>query len=269
MSPAAPSLPTSLMPRFALFITGMRWTIGQVMLLRHDTVPLAVLLGDYLSATLRRLTALHARFAAGKRPAAPRARRPAAERVAAERPKSERRPPGIPPGPVLMTVFRAGFDEQLQALLDDPEMRALLAAAPQAGRLLRTLWRKLSPRPLPEMLRLPSRPRRPKRPEPKPPVVAQAKAARVARTARAARPASPSATAGLWEPTPCLPPWPDRRRAVDPRGIRGWRNDFRPTPLRRLEWDGRRSAVLWPRGVQDACGEACSSRSIGSHTKAV
>jgi hypothetical protein len=103
-----------------------------------------------------------------------------------------------------MTVFQAGFDEMLQALLDDPEMRALLAASPGAGRLLRPLWRKLSPRPLPEVLRLPPRPRRPK-----PPVVARAKVARVARTARAARPAPPPATAGLWEPTPCLPPFPD------------------------------------------------------------
>jgi hypothetical protein len=50
----------------------------------------------------------------------------------------------------------------LQALLDDPEMRALLAASPQAGRILRPLWRKLSPRPLPAVLRLPPRPKRPR-----------------------------------------------------------------------------------------------------------
>jgi hypothetical protein len=68
---------------------------------------------------------------------------------------------------VLLTVFRAGFDEMLQALLDDPEMRALLAASPQAGRILRPLWRKLSTYPLPPVLRLPPRPRRPRavRPE--------------------------------------------------------------------------------------------------------
>ena len=63
---------------------------------------------------------------------------------------------------MLLTVFRAGFDGMLQALLDDPEMRALLAASPRAGRLLRPLWRKLSPHPLPEVLRLPPRPPRPK-----------------------------------------------------------------------------------------------------------
>ena len=180
------------MPRFTLFINAMRWTLGQIMLMRHDTVPLAVLLGDYLSATLRRLAALHARFAAGKLPAGPRVRRPVAERVAAERPPPEPRPPGLPPGAVMMTVFREGFDEQLQALLDDPEMRALLAASPQAGRILRPLWRKLSPRPLPEMLRLPPRPRRAK-----PPVVARPRTPRIV---RAAGPAPLRVVAGLWEP---------------------------------------------------------------------
>jgi hypothetical protein len=110
---------------------------------------------------------------------------------------------------VLLTVFRAGYDEMLQVLLDDPEMRALLAASPQAGRILRPLWRKLTPYPLPAVLRLPPRPRRAKPPQPKPPVVARATVARVARTVRAARPAPSPVTAGLWEPTPCLPPFPD------------------------------------------------------------
>jgi hypothetical protein len=202
----APSLPTGLMPRFALFINGVKQTIGEVMLRRHEVVPIVLLLGHYLTGTLRRLAALHARFAAGKLPAAPRARRPAAEGVAAERPRAERRPPGIPPGPVLLTVFQAGFDGQLQALLDDPEMRALLAASPRAGRLLRPLWRKLSPGPLPEVLRLPPRPPRPKPTRAKPPVVARARTPRIAR----AKPsAPPPVTAGLWEPTPCLPPFPD------------------------------------------------------------
>ena len=206
MSAVAPSLPTGLMPRFGLFINQVKQTMGEVMLYRHDVVPLVLLLGEFLTGTMRRLAALHARFAAGKLAAAPRARRPLAERVAAERPRPEPRPPGIPPGPVLMTVFRAGFDGILQALLDDPEMRALLAASPQAGRILRPLWRKLSPRPLPAVLRLPPRPRQPRPAEPRPPRPARAKKPR---TARAARPEPPLATAGLWEPTPCLPPWPD------------------------------------------------------------
>ena len=206
MSGVALSPPTGLMPRFSFFINAMRWTLGQIMLMRHDTMPLAVLLGDYLSVTLRRLAALHARFAAGKLPAAPRVRRLAAGRVVADRPRAEPRPSGIPPGAVMMTVFREGFDEQLQALLDDPEMRALLAASPQAGRILRPLWRKLSPRPLPDVLRLPPKPRQPKPPRAKPPRPTRAKQPRIVPAMRH----EPSlVTAGLWEPTPCLPPFPD------------------------------------------------------------
>jgi hypothetical protein len=156
MSAVALSPPTNLIPRFALFIAAVKRAIGEGIGRRHDTLgPLSILLETYLSATLRRLTALHARFAAGKLPAAPRARRPAAERAVRERTRPERRPPAIPRGPVLLTVFRASFDEQLRTLLDDPEMRALIAASPRAGRLLRPLWRKLSVDPLPEVLRLP------------------------------------------------------------------------------------------------------------------
>ena len=201
--------PTSLMPRFVLFINHIKLTIGGIVLWRHEVAPLILPLGHYLTGVQRRLAALHARFVAGKLPAAPRARRPVSDRVVAERPRAERRPSGIPPGPVLLSVFRMGLDEMLQALLDDPEMRALLAAAPQAGRILRPLWRKLSPRPLPAVLRLPPRVRKPRPPRVKPPVVARAKPARVAWTPRAAGPPPLRLVGGQWEPTPCLPPFPD------------------------------------------------------------
>jgi hypothetical protein len=210
MSAAALSLPTGLVPRFSQFINGIKRTIGDIVLYRHEVMPLILPLGAFLTATQRRLAALHARFVAGKLAAAPRAPRPGAERVPTERTLSERRPPAIPPGPVLLTVFRAGFDEMLQALLDDPEMRALLAASPQAGRILRPLWRKLSPLPLPAVLRLPPRPRKPRPPEPRQP-----------RPPKPPRPrAKMAGPPGLrpvvspngfiqWEPTPCLPPFPD------------------------------------------------------------
>ena len=191
MSAAALSPPTNLIPRFALFIEAVKRTVGEGLLRRPDTLgPLSILLGNYLSATLRRLAALHARFAAGKLAAAPRARRPA-ERAVTERTRSERRPAAIPRGPVLLTVFRASFDEQLRTLLDDPEMRALLAASPRAGRLLRPLWRKLSDGPLPEVLRLPPRPRRPRvKPAAGPPGL---------------RPVVSPNGFIQWEPTPCFP----------------------------------------------------------------
>src|SRR6185312_7001974 len=166
---AIPSLPTGLMPRFALFIACVMRTVDEAVGWRGAERPLAMLLWDYLAGVRRRLTALHARFAAGKLPAAPRARRPLVEGVIPDRPRPERRLPAIPSGPVLLTAFRAGYCEMLQALLDDPEMRALLAASPQAGRILRPLWRKLTPDPLPPVLRLPPRPRRPRPPKPRQP----------------------------------------------------------------------------------------------------
>ncbi len=162
---AAPSPPTGLMPRFYLFIEAMKRGLVDGARYRQAVVPLGPLgpligvLLNYLVHTRRRLDALHARFAAGKLPAP---RRGAAPRPAAERARAERRPPAIPPGPVFVEYGIGFFADHLRALLDDPEMRALLAASPQAGRLLRPLWRKLTPDPLPEALREPPRPRRPK-----------------------------------------------------------------------------------------------------------
>ncbi len=206
MSCAVPSLPINLIPRFGLFIEGVKRAMGEGIRAREATLgPLSVLLCNYLSATLRRLTALHTRFAAGRLPAVLRQRpapRRAAERDMAD-PGPERRPPAMPRGPVLLTLFQVTLCDQLRTLLDDPEMRALLAAAPQAGRILRPLWRKLSTHPLPEVLRPPPKPRRPRKPkaEPEP----APKPARAAPAKPAA--ASPDAPT-LWEPTPCLPPWP-------------------------------------------------------------
>ncbi|MBN9561433.1 MAG: hypothetical protein J0H14_12000, partial [Alphaproteobacteria bacterium] len=145
-------------------------------------------------------------FLAGTLPA-PR-RRPAASPTSG-RPHRERRPPAIPPGPVLIEYGMRAYDLELGRLLDDPEMRAFLAAVPQAGRLLRPLWRRLTTEPLPEILRLPPRPRRPR-----------------------TRPTAASGPPGLrrvrlsdgtmsWEPIPCrpfltaAPPRHVRARAVE------------------------------------------------------
>jgi hypothetical protein len=107
---------------------------------------------------------------------------------------------------VLAAYRLTAFATPLRELLDDPEMRALLAATPQAGRLLRPLWRKLTTDPLPEVLRLPPRPPRAERPR----LARRAPA----RAAPAARPES-RYPAPLWpDPAsvakmpPSLPPWP-------------------------------------------------------------
>ena len=46
----------------------------------------------------------------------------------------------------------------LRILLDDPEMQALIAAAPQIGRTLRPFWHMLSGEPLPPLLQQRPRP---------------------------------------------------------------------------------------------------------------
>ncbi len=172
MSPtASPSPPTGLMPRFSRLIEAITWGLGDSLERQRRygwgeawLLPLAGLLGRYLARTLTRFTALHACFLAGTLPAAPcrgSTPRPATEGATADRPRAVRRPPAIPLGPVFIEYGMRAFELELRRLLDDPEMRAFLAAAPQAGRLLRPLWRKLTTEKLPDMLRLPPRPRSP------------------------------------------------------------------------------------------------------------
>jgi hypothetical protein len=210
------SPPTNLIPRFVHLIEAMKRGLGAQRLgqnpdSRHQVggveprlLPLADLLWRYLARTVVRLTALHARFAAGKLPRAPR--RSSAPRPAAGGPRPERRPPAIPPGPVLSEYGLGAYADELRALLDDAEMRALLAAAPQAGRLLRPLWRKLTREPLPEILRLPRRPR-PPRPTAAP-------------TLPGLRLVTVADGTTLWEPIPCYPfsqpPPRTLARAADP-----------------------------------------------------
>jgi len=214
MAVAAPlSPPTNLIPRFALLIEAVKRGLGESLdrqrqygRLEPPLLPLADLLWRYLAQTVVRLTALHARFAAGKLPKAPRRSpipRPAVEGATPDRRGAERRPPAIPSGPVLSQFGLGAYAGELRTLLDDPEMRALLAAAPRAGRLLRPLWRKLTREPLPETLRLPRRPR-PPRPT-------------AARTAPDLRPVASPDGLTLWEPTPCYPPWGEPPRLAPAR----------------------------------------------------
>jgi hypothetical protein len=84
-------------------------------------------------------------------------------------------PPAIPPADACRTpqthawLIRlhqpmAQLAPRIQLMLDDPEMLALCAAAPQAGRLLRPLCRMFGLQP-PAQLRLPPRPRPPPKPK--------------------------------------------------------------------------------------------------------
>ena len=138
-------------------------------------------------ARLRRIAARFARLAARAQAGAP---------LAAPRRPASPRPGGPPPARlprgfawlVRLVPEAASGASQLQHLLAAPEMAELLAAAPQAGRLLRPLCRMLGVRPPPPARSLssgrpqagpvgpppPVRPAAPSRPtvRPRPPPVA-------------------------------------------------------------------------------------------------
>ena len=161
--------PTGLMERFGAFITRVKQAVADGSGRNKALMgPITILLWNYLSRTLDRLSRLHAKFLAGTLPAprpAGTASRQCSERQPAEGEAKEARParPRIPSGHVFMPFFVAHLHHAMRELMADPEMLALLAAAPQAGRIHRPLWRRMTPAPFPEVLRLPKRPRRSRR----------------------------------------------------------------------------------------------------------
>jgi len=132
--------------------------------------PLLILVWNRLSRLRRRFAALAGKFHAGTLPAPRTPRRRA-------RPTTERPPSQLPRKPGWLgrllpePWWLGGCRDPLRRLLKDPELLALLAATPQAGRLLRPLYCLLGDPP-PPVLQLPNRPRRPRpkaEPKPKPP----------------------------------------------------------------------------------------------------
>jgi hypothetical protein len=96
-------------------------------------------------------------------PRKPRASQPASPRKASELPTKK--------GWLLNLLIQTRLDlGSLEMLIEDPEMRAIIAAGPQAGRLLRPLYHMLG-QPLPPHLRLPPRLRKPRPPKAKPAAV--------------------------------------------------------------------------------------------------
>jgi len=141
----------------------------------HAAAPLVMLLWTRLARLTARFDALVARLAAGHSPAG----RPAAPARPCTR--SARKAPAaglrLPRGRAwlirLLPGEAASYGCQLQALLADPQMAALLAAAPEAGRILRPLCRLLAITPegllaLPSAAGKPAPKPRPAKPAPPP-----------------------------------------------------------------------------------------------------
>jgi hypothetical protein len=140
----------------ALLIEGLCRAIAARGAARGLAGPFIILVWSRLRRMAGRVSRLAARFRAGNLPA-PRARR-RRPRPAAPPDPSKRLPRGFAWLTRMVPEVAAG-GSQLGHLLGQPEMAALIAAAPQAGRILRPLCRMLGIDHPP--LRLPRRPRAP------------------------------------------------------------------------------------------------------------
>lgn len=126
--------------------------------------PLAMAITNWARRLVRRFAALHAKWKAGKLPAAG----PAQRRAASPRPADKPRTPSLLPRTFawlhrLFPESAPGGAEMMYPLLEDPELLALFAAAPQLGRILRPYCRMVGIRP-PAWLALPRRKRAPRPP---------------------------------------------------------------------------------------------------------
>ena len=141
MSLPLPAPAPSLSQRLTLVVQALRAAIAAHAARDRATVAVAWLVWPYLNRLAQRFAALAARVQAGKVAVAPRATRP---RAAPETPRS--RPPGLPQGFAWLARLAPSIlplRSQVCHLLGDPELAALLAVAPGAGRILRPLCRML------------------------------------------------------------------------------------------------------------------------------
>ena len=161
-----------LSDRFGAVIDGLAYFVTWYAKRNPATQPIHFVLWGRLLAIAARFTKLSARMAAGQlRPRNPdRVRPPAPDRPpesSSERPPGRVRKPawssGLPRGFGWLARAMPGsavFGSQLNALLAEPEMQALLAATPQAAKLIYPLCRMLAVEPAPK----PPRPRAPRKP---------------------------------------------------------------------------------------------------------
>ncbi len=164
-----PVLLPTLAARFAWIIASMRYERATGTASDRRFIPLldAILTHlNRLNRLNRRFAALCARAQAGTLRASPRRGpgKPTVQRLTWPRP-----PRVLPTGYLWMAKLtpwmRGGGEEIYTLVLVDPQMAALIAAAPQAKRMLRSILRALClrSREMPEILRLPPRVRAPRR----------------------------------------------------------------------------------------------------------
>ncbi len=146
---------TSLAGRFAQIIDDLCHAVPKFIAQDRTAGPLIILIFNHLRRLGRQFAGLAARTQAGTLPA-PR-RRSTVLRVGLTR------APGLLPTGFawlgnLMPETRVYGCRLQQLVLNDPEMAALIAACPQAGRIVRSILWMTTQRPVPAILRV-SRPR--------------------------------------------------------------------------------------------------------------
>jgi hypothetical protein len=178
--------PRPVTVRFAVIMDGLRKAVAESHHLRGVPGPLVGLIWAYVGRIMARFAKLAEQIRTGTLPA-PRTPRPAAAPPDAPQdplPRAPRKPSPLPRGKAWLVALvgyqAAGCGSQLQHLIADPGMQALLAATPRMGRLLRPLCRMLAAQVAPDLLPPPPprpRPVKPPRPPapPRPPRVRERK----------------------------------------------------------------------------------------------
>ena len=168
--PTLPSTPT-LAERFTHLTLCLQWTIAKLIGLDRSAGPVIVLVYNRLTQLHRRFAAIANRFQAGTLPP-PRKMAPRTT------------PRALPVGPRLPRMPRTsgfgwtarlmpgfgGYGGTLDHMVrNDPEMAAVIAASPEAARIVRSVFWMTGWRAVPEVARRPRTPRVPRVRAPKPP----------------------------------------------------------------------------------------------------
>jgi hypothetical protein len=155
--------PRNLTERFDLLIRRLCDAVAIQSAKWAYITPLMVLVWGRLRRMSRRFASLVARMEAGRlKPPRPPAPNPDPGKTRPPRPPPSWPPVPSSPGWLLhyVQLEAAATANLLRHMIEhDPEMRGLLEAAPQLGRILRPLLRMVSPAPLPARLVPPPRPK--------------------------------------------------------------------------------------------------------------
>lgn len=155
------SLPVStscVAGKFALIIDGLCHVVPKLIARDRSAGPLIILIFNHLRRLAARFAALAARTQTGALPAIRRRSARSATRLAASSRARSPLPSGFAWLGKLMPETRAYGMQLQQLVLNDPEMAALIAACPEAGRILRSILWMTAIRPVPAILRT-SRPK--------------------------------------------------------------------------------------------------------------